>query len=108
MLQANGSYGVRADNPIATITGTGANPPVVAPGQTMTFGVTVDQPAGVDRVELFFPDANVTEQMTPSSANTWNRQRQMTQPGENRTYVVKVYRKGAPMVQANGSYGVKR
>ena len=72
----------------------------------MTFGVTVDQPAGVERAELFFPDANVTEPMTQSAANTWILQRPMTQPGANRPYVVKLVRKGGAVVQANGTYSV--
>ena len=92
--------------PVANIVGTGVTPPVVAIGQTMTFGVTVDAGTGVERAELFFPDANLTEPMTQVAANVWTRTRQMQQAGTNRPYTVKVFRKGGAEMRAPGVYSV--
>ena len=95
-----------APTPVANITAVNANPTSIALGQTMIFNAVVDQPAGVEKVELYFHEGNVLEPMTASGANTWTRARPMQQAGANRTFQIRLTRKGGAQSTANGTYTV--
>ena len=74
----------------------------------MSFGVQVDNPALVDRAEVYFSDANQSEAMTQTASNTWGRTRTMQQAGTNRPFEVRVYQKGTTtVVRRNGVYSVQ-
>ena len=78
----------------------------VMPGQAMSFSVTVDNVALVDRVEVFFPDANLAEPAV-QNGNIYTRTRIMQRPGENRPFVMRVYPSGSQTpVVAEGRYTV--
>lgn len=87
----------------------GTNVPAVAVNQNLTFNVTVDNPTAVDKVNLVFPDANVTEAMTQVAGGaSWTRTRTMSTVGNNLTYEVWVYKKGdaANPIKRAGTYSV--
>jgi hypothetical protein len=92
--------------PQVTIASLSASPSVVTVGQQMSFQVAVDNGANVQRVDLVFPDAGVTEPMTQAGANSWTRSRTMAQAGNNRTFRVNVVKKDGSIVSRDGSYTV--
>ena len=84
-----------------------ANPASVMAGQAMTFSATVDNASDVQRAELFFPDANVTEPMA-QSGNSFSHQRTMTAVAVNRPFIVRIYKKSnAPFVARHAAFTVQ-
>jgi hypothetical protein len=88
------------------IVGIAVTPTQVSVNQQMTFQVAVDNGANVQRVELVFPDAGVTEALTQSGANNWQRSRVMAQSGSNRPYRINVIKKDGTTVTRDGAYSV--
>jgi hypothetical protein len=83
--------------------------PTVAVNQNLSFNVTVDNPAAVEKVNLMFPVTNVTEAMAQvAGAATWSRTRTMSSAGNNLAYEVWVYKKGdaANPIKRAGTYSV--
>ncbi len=88
------------------IVGIAVTPTQVSVNQQMTFQVAVDNGANVQRIELVFPDAGVTEALTQSGANNWQRSRVMAQSGSNRPYRINVIKKDGTTVTRDGTYSV--
>ena len=91
----------------ANISSVSANPQTVKVGEQMTFSMNTNQPADVDRVEVLFTDAEVTEEMTLQGSNTRSRSRVMSREGHNRPFTVKLYRKSGGTVEQSGTYTIQ-
>lgn len=91
---------------VLNIQSIGVSPQSAQAGHQMTFQVAVDNGATVQRVELVFPDAGVTEAMTQAGANNWQRSRVMAQSGSNRPYRINVIKKDGTTVTRDGTYSV--
>lgn len=92
--------------PKVGIQSTSANPASVKLGQPMSFSAMLSAPAAVQRAELLFPDANVTEPMNQTGPSTWSRTRPMIQAGNNRPYRVVLTLADGQRLQQDGAYTV--
>lgn len=75
-------------------------------GQPMTFSVVLNQAAQVQRADLVFPDANVSEPLAQTAPDTWSRSRTMAQAGSNRPFRVIVTLADGSRLQQDGTYSV--
>jgi hypothetical protein len=95
-------------NPSVSINGVGAVPPDVSVNTQIAFGVNVSNAAGVDYVELAFPDAGVVEQLVQQgNSNVWAKRRVMTGKGVNLPFEIRVHKKGGGVVSMSGYYTVR-
>lgn len=92
--------------PLITILKLSANPNSVRVNQKMTFSAMLDNVVDVGKVELYFPDAGVSEVMT-QTGTSFSRQRVMSKVGSGRAFEVRIYRKSVEeIVKGQGKYTV--
>jgi hypothetical protein len=78
-----------------------ATPSTVMVGQSMTFQALLSAEQGVARVELVFPDTNITQAMSKSGTNLWAATRTMSQAGGGRFHVRLTTESGAQLLSSS-------
>lgn len=110
VLQAAAPAPAPTPAPVAQLpspAGVSANPQAVPLNGQIAFETRINNPASVQKVELLFPDANVSEIMDKVGADTWRKVRTMAGAGNNRPYQIRITAtNGQQIAGGGGAYSV--